>query len=180
MSAKRKGAALGFVLLLLFLFPCDSHATKGWVVAIIFPGQGVGEIRLGEHYSVISNSLGKEEPDKVEMVHRTVNNEDKMEYWLNYEDRGLQMILNHDKVLIKIIVKNSGLSVKENGIHVGSSEKLIRKIYGEKEAFKKIKGAEALCYPSKGLSFMVSDKTHLVESIVVENKGESFCPLPAP
>ena len=85
---------------------------------MIFPGVGIGEIKLGEEAGTI-NINWAEKADDISKI----KIEDEYEYLLLYRDRGLLFVCDEDVILKRIICKSSALLVKGSGLRVGSTRK---------------------------------------------------------
>lgn len=84
---------------------------------MIYPGVGIGEIKLGEKAKTISENWGGEKADDISKI------KDKNEYLLLYRNRGILFVCNEGVKLKRIICKSSALLVKGSGLRVGSTRK---------------------------------------------------------
>jgi hypothetical protein len=150
---------------------------------MIFPGVGIGEIKLGEEADTI-NSNWNEKADDISRI----KIKDENEYLLLYRDRGLLFVCNKDVKLKRMICISSALLVKGSGLRVGSTRKEMERslsrfqpkyneltIYnGEREQIQKIKSATYMIavYSDLGIAFTLMDNK--ITSITVFTPGEEI------
>jgi len=158
------------VLLAFFLVILPQIASYGQEkgLPMIFPGVGIGEIKLGDEAKGI-NEKWKEKADDASRI--TIK--DTIEYLLLYRDRGLLFVCNEDVKLKRIICISSALLVKGSNLQVGSTRKEMERslsrfqpkynkltIYqGEREQIQKIKSATYMMavYSDIGIAFTLMD-----------------------
>lgn len=128
---------------------------------MIYPGVGIGEIKLGEKAKTI-NENWSEKADDVSKI------KDTNEYLLLYRDRGILFVCNERVKLKRIICKSSALLVKGSGLRVGSTRKEMERsplkmpdnyldlaIYAEKK--RSVSYSLAVYYDS-GIAFTLKDE----------------------
>ncbi len=130
---------------------------------MIYPGVGIGEIKLGEDAKTIDENWNEKADD-------TAKIEDTNEYLLLYRERGILFVCNEEVKLKRIICKSSALPVKGSGLRVGSTRKEMERslskmshkyfdldIYTEDEEQGKKKYNLAVYYDS-GIAFTLKDE----------------------
>ncbi len=94
---------------------------------LIYPGTGVGSIKIGDEYTKFKTANSKYiNPDRLQKV----KSKNGSEMWVPVDELGLILIYDFNKKIIRrIVVKNKSIFVEGKNISVGSSISELRKEY---------------------------------------------------
>lgn len=150
-------------------------------LSIIYPGEGIGNIRFENTLAEVISVLGWEKADQIK------KDKEGREFYFIYKRRGviLVFIINVDNtekklseaILTKITITSPAFMVAESGIRVGDKKIDVENYYLKKLFFKKqnlpLDKGIAECKEEKndiicdGIKFVVSKKADIVEAIEI-------------
>ena len=137
---------------------------------IIVPGVRVGDYTLGMSKDEVLKKLG--EPQTIELGDNQVVRRGQEEYSPN--NLPSKCILSFGDVSVWIRDASvEAISVHRpvyklgNGLGVGASEQSIKQALGENFSRNEVMGRDYLCYPAKGLAFLIHEKDQAATEIVV-------------
>jgi hypothetical protein len=147
------------------MIPCHGEEPMKESIAVMKPGVGIGDIRLGDNIPDVIKKMNKE-PTEV----KTVKNKDKksVEYWISYKEMGITFVFDELKKLNRIAVSNPGIVIGQKEIRVNSSLGELQKSYGV-EYLRDIDIGERFkqrIYP--GVSFIINKETEKIVVIIIE------------
>jgi hypothetical protein len=147
------------------MIPCHGEKPMKESIAVMKPGVGIGDIRLGDNIPDVTKKMNKE-PTEV----KRVENKDRksLEYWVSYKEMGIAFIFDERKKLNRIAISNPGIIIDQKEIKVTSSLADLQKSYGvgyliDKDIGEKFKQR---VYP--GVSFIINKETEKIIVIIIE------------
>jgi hypothetical protein len=147
------------------MIPCYGEKPMKESMAVMKPGVGIGDIRLGDNIPDVTKKMNKE-PTEV----KRVENKDRksLEYWVSYKEMGIAFIFDERKKLNRIAISNPGIVIDQKEIKVTSSLADLQKSYGvgyliDKDIGEKFKQR---VYP--GVSFIINKETEKIVVIIIE------------
>jgi hypothetical protein len=160
-----KGVFYIMIALFCLTIPCHGERPAKESMAVVKPGVGIGDIRLGDNLSDVIKKM-KKDPTEV----KRVENRDKksIKYWVSYKEMGISFVFDERKKLIRIAISNPGIVVDQKEIKVTSSLAELQKSYGvgylrDIDVGKKFKQR---VYP--GVSFIINKETEKITVIIIE------------
>jgi hypothetical protein len=152
------------VIIVIFAAICQSEERPvNKSIAVMEPGVGIGNIKLGDNLSDVIRKMGKKPSDG-----KTIRSGRLTEYWLNYTDVGITFIFDSDRKLKRIAVSNPGIVTEQKGIRASSSVRDLERLYGRGETKNINDRYEQRTYKDKGISFTVSKDSGKIEAITIE------------
>ncbi len=140
----------------------------------IYPGQGIGTIRLGNPQDVVNGQIGTRPPSEIRRVtvEGTNGRQGSVDVWLSYQPMGLTFVYDEtSRKLRRIIVTTRIYFVKAGSaiLKVGDRQDQIPASWENREAGVRGKQNEALdkiTFPKAGIEFWV-DTADKIFAIVV-------------
>ena len=160
-----------FIMLLLIsevlLFTpgqCFSEGPENKSIAVMDPGIGIGNIKIGDQLQDVIARMGRKPSDGKTVS--LANN--RTEYWLDFKDLGITFIFDEKRELQRIAVSNPGIIIRSNGIRVDNSVNDIERVYGDSEVKKINEQYIQRIYRDKGVGFTINVDTGKIEAITIE------------
>jgi|MudIll2142460700_1097286.scaffolds.fasta_scaffold20692_2 hypothetical protein len=160
--------AITLSLLMASAIPCpglEAPATRS--ISVMRPGDGLGDIVLGDSIPGVIKKMNDRKPDEGQ----TVKFGATAEYWLSYTDLGITFIFDEKKELIRIAVKNPGIIVQQSGLRVNGTVMDLDREYGKGEQTRLDDLYDQKVYRDRGIAFTINRKTERIETITIQSRG---------
>lgn len=160
-----KGVLYIMITFFCLTIPCHGERPAKESMAVVKPGVGIGDIRLGDNLPDAIKKMNKE-PTEV----KRVKNKDRqsLEYWVSYKEMGMTFIFDERKKLIRVAISNPGIVVDQKEIKVTSSLAELQKSYGAGYSREIDIGGRFKQRVYPGVSFIINKETGKIAVIIIE------------
>lgn len=133
--------------------------------AVIEPGSGIGDIRIGDDMTTVLKKFKGSKPEG-----NTVKSGLLVEYWLSYAKQGVTFIFDQNKKLRRIAVSNPVYYVEQKEIRPKASASELDRLFGKGKNEPLTEKYEQKKYEDQGLTFTIDKNSNRIETITIINK----------
>lgn len=151
---------------LLVLILCGTNCRAGNSAidksAVIEPGLGIGDIRIGDDMKTVLRKIGGSKPEG-----KTVKSGSMVEYWLSYAEQGITFIFDRNKILSRIAVSNPVFYVQQKGIRPKGQAAELDRLFGKGTKRNLNDNYELKEYRNQGLTFTIDKDSNRIDTITI-------------
>jgi hypothetical protein len=155
-------SAASILVLILYGTNCQAAISGIDRSAVIEPGIGVGNMRMGDDMATVLRKMGRSKPEG-----KTVKSGSMVEYWLSYAEKGITFIFNQNKILTRIAVSNPVFYVQQKGIRPKGSAAELDRLFGKGKTRKLNDEYEQKEYRDQGLTFTIDRNSNRIDTITI-------------